>query len=129
MYIIDNDGFANSDKRFPTRLRGQGQQWLHDEVSGYSEDDGRERKSLLVERWMNFDDRDRGGTEWMDEKGNTVCLRKGGFIPVDDITSDEYLTLLPERYLRPYEPHYVSRREFLRELRELEDCIKRIIEI
>lgn len=129
MYIIDNDGYANSDKRFPTRLRGLGQQWLHDEVSGYSEDDGLERKSLLVERWMTFDDRDRGGTEWMDEKGNTVRQRKGGFIPIGDITADEYLTLLPERYLRPFEPHYVTRREFLRELQALEEDIKTIFGI
>jgi len=34
MYIIDNDGLANSDKRFPTKLRNNRNGWMHDEISG-----------------------------------------------------------------------------------------------
>ena len=35
MYIIDNDGLANSDKRFPTKLRNNRNGWMHDEISGW----------------------------------------------------------------------------------------------
>ncbi|MBQ8050670.1 MAG: N-6 DNA methylase [Bacteroidaceae bacterium] len=127
MYIIDNDGYANSDKRFPTRLRDENQQWLHDEVSGYSDNHGEERQSILVQRWRNYDDSQGGGTEWMDEKGTTTKLRKGGFVAIDSIKGDEYLTLLPEKYLRPYEPHYIDEAEFLKELHHLEGKLKTLI--
>lgn len=121
MYIIDNDGYANSDKRFPTRLRDKNQRWLHNEVSGYSDNKGEEQRSILVQRWMKYDDSLSDGTEWMDEKGRTVRLRKAGHIPIESILTDEYYTLLPERYLRPYEPHFVSEKEFQDELAELEE--------
>lgn len=126
-YIIDNDGYANSDKRFPTRLRGENQQWLHDEVSDYSDNDGIEQKSLVFTRWRNFDDKLSLGTEWMNEKGNTVKLRKGGFITIDEIKTDDYLTLLPEKYLRPYEPHYIDEAEFEKELVDIENQIKSLL--
>lgn len=128
MYIIDNDGYANSDKRFPTRLRNENQQWLHDEVSGYSDNKGVERKSLLVQRWMNYDDSHACGTEWMTDKGETVKLRKGGFIQFDEITNDTYFTLLPEKYLRPYEPHFIDEKSFNNELLEVEAALKLLLE-
>ncbi len=126
MYIIDNDGYANSDKRFPTRLRNENQQWLHDEVSGYSDNKGIERKSLLVQRWMNYDDSLSCGTEWITDKGETVKLRKGGFVRFDDITNDTYYTLLPEKYLRPYEPNFVDEASFVEELSHIESSIKQL---
>ena len=126
MYIIDNDGYANSDKRFPTRLRNENQQWLHDEVSGYSDNKGVERKSLLVQRWMNYDDSLACGTEWMTDKGETVKLRKGGFVQFDEILNDTYFTLLPEKYLRPYEPNFVGEVGFVEELSRIEISLKQL---
>ena len=116
MYIIDNDGFANSDKRFPTRLRDTNQEWLHDEVSGYSDNEGEEHKAILVQRWKNFDDKLSNGTEWMNEKGVRVKLRKGGYVDIGEIMNDGYLTLLPEKYLRPCESHFVDEKDFHNEL-------------
>ena len=127
MYIIDNDGFANSDKRFPTRLRNDTQQWLHDEVSGYVDSDGIERKSILEQRWMNFDDAATNGTEWIGENGIILKERKGGFIKFDTIKNDEFLTLLPEYYLRPYEPHFISEKELSIELEDLSKEMRGII--
>lgn len=126
-YIIDNDGYANSDKRFPTRLRGDNQEWLHDEVSDYSDNEGIEQKSFLFSRWRNYDDKLSLGTTWMDEKGVSVKMRKGGFVSIEEIKSDEYLTLLPEKYLRPYEPHFIDEVEFKKELNEIEKQIKELI--
>ncbi|MBO7556995.1 MAG: N-6 DNA methylase [Bacteroidaceae bacterium] len=120
MYIIDNDGFANSDKRFPTRLRGENQQWLHDEVSGYSDNDGLEKKSILVQRWKVCDDTATGGTIWMTDKGQKVKLRKCGFVHFETIKQDPYYTMLPEKYLRPYEQRFIDGREFVTELEQIE---------
>ena len=78
MYIIDNDGLANSDKRFPTKLRNNRNGWLHDEISGWVSTDGEEMTGLLEERWLKFDDSSTDGTEWINEKGQIVKLRKGG---------------------------------------------------
>ena len=127
MYIIDNDGFANSDKRFPTRLRGNNQEWLHDEVSGYSDNNGVEKKSILVQSWKVRDDASAGGTEWITDKGQKVKMRKCGFIPFETIKKDTYYTLLPEKYLRPYEPHYIDEAEFKRELADIGKHIKKIL--
>lgn len=130
MYIIDNDGYANSDKRFPTRLRDDSQKWLHDEVSGYADSDGVERKSILEQRWMNFDDAATNGTEWIGEDGVVLKERKGGFVQFDTIKNDEFRTLLPEYYLRPYEPHFISEKELMTELdnlsKEMRDLINEI---
>lgn len=112
MYIIDNDGFANSDKRFPTRLRAKDQSWLHDEVQGYVDEFGVEHPSLLEQRWLHFDDTATNGTEWLDEKGKTVKKRKGEVIKIDRVSKDQFLTLLPEYYLRPFEPSYITLHEF-----------------
>lgn len=127
VYIIDNDGYANSDKRFPTRLRGANQEWLHDEVSDFSDNEGIEQKSILFKRWRNFDDKLSSGTVWMDEKGKSIKMRKGGFVSIETIKADEYLTLLPEKYLRPYEPHYIDEVEFNKELEDIEKQIKSLI--
>lgn len=127
MYIIDNDGFANSDKRFPTRLRDEDQKWLHDEVSGYSDNNGTEKKSLLAQCWKIKDDADTDGTKWMTDKGLEVKLRKCGFVNFELIKKDEYYTLLPEKYLRPYEPHYISELEFINEISAIECQLKDLI--
>ena len=102
MYIIDNDGLANSDKRFPTKLRNNRNGWLHDEISGWVSIGGEEMPGILEERWLHFDDSESGGTEWIDDKGTKVRMRKGGNIPVKRILSDKHQTLLPEYYLRTW---------------------------
>ena len=107
MYIIDNDGLANSDKRFPTKLRNNRNGWMYDEISGWVSIDGEERPGILEERWLNFDDKNEE-TTWVNEKGKTINLRKGGNIDIKTIKNDKYYTLLPEYYLRPFEPEYIS---------------------
>lgn len=108
MYIIDNDGLANSDKRFPTKLRNNRNGWKHDEISGWVNTSGEEQEGLLESRWMKFDDSGTNGTEWVTEKWEKVKMRKGGFIEITKILKDRYITLLPEYYLRPYEPEYIT---------------------
>lgn len=120
MYIIDNDGFANSDKRYPTRLRNNKQQWLHDEVSAWVDSDGVEHVSKLEECWnIKFDDSGTKGTSWLTEDGRRIQLRKAGNVSVSDIKNDDFYTLLPERWLRPYDPPYITPCEFEKELATL----------
>lgn len=96
-------------------------------VSGYVDSDGIERKSILEQRWMNFDDAATNGTEWIGENGIILKERKGGFIKFDTIKNDEFLTLLPEYYLRPYEPHFISEKELSIELEDLSKEMRGII--
>ncbi len=100
MYIIDNDGLANSDKRFPTKLRNNRNGWMHDEISGWVSTEGEEMTGLLEERWLTFDDQSTGGTTWRDERGRTVTMRKAELVPIKRILDDKSISLLPEHYLR-----------------------------
>ena len=108
MYIIDNDGLANSDKRFPTKLRNNRNGWMHDEISGWVSTEGEEMPGVLEERWMQYDDSKENGTEWVDEKGVEIKTRKAEFIDIGKILNDKYVTLLPEKYLRPCNPNYID---------------------
>ena len=115
MYIIDNDGLANSDKRFPTKLRNNRNGWKHDEISGWVSTDGIEMPGLLEARWLTFDDAG-SPTKWIDETGTTHEERKGGNIAISMVTGEKYLTLLPEFYLRPYTPNYIAISDFEQEM-------------
>jgi type I restriction-modification system DNA methylase subunit len=125
MYIIDNDGLANSDKRFPTKLRNNQNGWMHDEISGWVSTEGEEMTGLLEERWLRFDDKSNGGIDWINEKGEEVKLRKGGYVEMVKITEPKtYCCLLPEYYLRPFTPTFITPEQLRQEIQTVEDEIK-----
>ncbi|MCJ7508331.1 MAG: SAM-dependent methyltransferase [candidate division Zixibacteria bacterium] len=126
MYIIDNDGLANSDKRFPTKLRNNRNGWLHDEISGWVSTEGEEKPGLLEERWLTFDDSKTDGTQFQTEKGETVKLRKAGFIKVSMVNKTNHYNLLPEFHLRKQKPNYITVNEFQQELKIIETDIGKI---
>lgn len=127
MYIIDNDGLANSDKRYPTKLRNNRNCWKHDEISGWVSTEGEEKKGLLEERWLKFDDKRKKGTTWIDEKKEVQSLRKGGKIKIRSILKDKYLTILPEFYLRPYVPSYIDIDSLRKRCDDIDNLIKAMI--
>lgn len=127
MYIIDNDGLANSDKRFPTKLRNNRNGWMHDEISGWVSTDGEEMPGLLEERWLTFDDLATNGTEWITEKGEKVKFRKGGKIEISAINKKSYYSLLPEYYLRPFDPNFITIEQLNIELDSIESQMKLLI--
>src|SRR5208337_4184862 len=99
-------------KRFPTKLRNNRNGWMHDEISGWVTTEGEEMAGLLEDRWLKFDDSDRKGTEWINEKGQLVKFRKGGFIDISKIIDPRsQYCLLPEYYLRPFEPKFLTEEE------------------
>lgn len=125
MYIIDNDGLANSDKRFPTKLRNNRNGWMHDEISGWVSSEGEEKTGILESRWLTFDDKDCE-TTWVDEKGQEHTARKGGNIKIAEIQSNPHCNLLPEYYLRKSVPDYISIDELDREISNLKELLKEI---
>ena len=127
MYIIDNDGLANSDKRFPTKLRNNRNGWMHDEISGWVSTDGIEMPGILEKRWLTYDDSE-SETSWIDEKGIPQKARKSGKIDINIIEQDHYKTLLPEYYLRPYSPHYIDMADFDREIKSIDNEIRRLLD-
>lgn len=120
MYIIDNDGLANSDKRFPTKLRNNRNGWMHDEISGWVSTEGEEMAGLLEERWLKYNDK-KEGTKWVNEKGESVRLRKATFLNLRDLSDKNYFNFLPEFWLRPYEPKYITEEELKEEIKSIEE--------
>ena len=130
MYIVDNDGLANSDKRFPTKLRNNRNGWMHDEVSGWVSTEGEEKPGLLEERWLEFDDSATDGTEWINERGQVIKLRKGGDIKITRITDPKsYYCLLPEYYLRPFTPNFVSLEQLEQEIDLIRIEIEKLVSV
>lgn len=114
MYIIDHDGYANSDKRYPTKLKGKEGKWIHDELSPWVDNQEKPNPSILEERFLQkFDDRN-SNSSWINTKGELQTKAKGGHIPVSDILASckvgtaqkniySNFILLPEFYLRKIE--------------------------
>lgn len=126
MYIIDNDGYANSDKRFPTKLKYEDGRWKHDEISSwYNRKKECTMLGLLEERWRAFDDINKG-TSYIDEKGEKITVVKGGFIKISDINEENFYNLLPEYHLRKVEPDYITFNEFEKELDNILDSLANI---
>lgn len=117
-YIIDNDGYANSDKRFPTKQKSDDGSWMHDEIASYIDvqEDEPEQIGYFEQRWMKYDDSLTNGTEWINEKGQKVRFRKAGFIKIKEINKDNFYNLLPEFHLRPYKSNYLTMEELNKEL-------------
>lgn len=82
-YIVDNDGYANSDKRFPTSLTDENGKWLHDELQPYIDSDGIKHSSKIEQAYeAELEDTDLlYYNEWNEEIKGKKC----GFISIHDI--------------------------------------------
>jgi len=118
IYIIDNDGLANSDKRFPTKLRNNRNGWLHDEISGWVSTEGEEIEGILEERWLKYNNKNNS-IKWINEKGKEVNMKKATFLDTNKLSEGNYFNLLPEYWLRPYEPNYITKEELEKELKRI----------
>lgn len=88
MYIIDNDGYANSDKRFETNRRDDNGNWLHNELSEWRNLEGKLMPSKLEISWneKEHDENQLFYNEW----GIAIPGRKYGFVEMKDILEDEF---------------------------------------
>lgn len=123
MYVIDNDGLANSDKRFPTRLRNNKNGWMHDEISGWVSIEGEEKEGVLETKWKEkYDDSQKGGTEWIDERGEKLKLRKAVNLRINEILENMFFSFLPESYIR-CDNEFDSSIKGKESINEIFDCI------
>jgi len=88
-YIVDNDGFANSDKRFATDRKDENGKWLHDELSAWVDNNGIEHKSVLEQAWEKKEqDEDE---EYFNEWGNKIEGKKYGRVKLKQIFKNEFV--------------------------------------
>lgn len=113
-YIIDNDGYANSDKQYETNLSDETGKPLHNELINYMDIYGNYHPSIFVQIYKS---KKEDIEEHFDEWGNKINGKKYGYIYIRDIIKDYYyksevenesnkvyrLNLLPEKYFRPTE--------------------------
>lgn len=87
-YIIDNDGYANSDKRFPTSRLNESGKWLHNELSRWYDNRGVVHKSLLEERYGVSGKEQPGEEKYFNEWGKEILGKKYGFILMSDVLKE-----------------------------------------
>jgi len=89
-YIVDNDGFANSDKRFRTDRMDENGKYLHDEFSQWRSIDGSTNDSLIIERYKK---KTQDPEEvFYDEWGEIIEGKKYGYINMSEILEDEFIS-------------------------------------
>ena len=89
-YIVDNDGFANSDKRFRTDRMNEHGKYLHDEFSQWRGINGSTNDSLIIERYKRKTQLE--GEEFYNEWEEKIEGLKYGYISLKDILKDEFIT-------------------------------------
>ena len=113
-YILDNDGYANSDKQYETSLKDENGVPKHNEVTEYFDNNGDFHPSLMEQICKS---RSEDVSEHYNEWGEKYPGKKYGYISIKKIMNDYYfkdenetesnkiyrLDLLPEKYLRPKE--------------------------
>ncbi len=130
-YIIDFDGFANSDKRFPTDLSkvdDNGEiEFLHNDLFELKEKYliGEDGKGNIIK----YEQIDLDGSKKGELKRGKTTLHKAGFFTLNkEITFKKWYVLHPETYLRPYEPRHISIEDFRKEKKIIEMRLKSLLE-
>ena len=137
-YILDNDGYANSDKQYETSLRDDKGVPKHNEVTEYFDNNGDFHTSILEQICKS---RQEDTEEHFNEWGEKINGKKYGYIDVQTILKDYYykteeeiesnkeyrLNLLPEKYLRPKEFENLTLEKLIKKREELSEDIKDLI--
>ena len=87
-YIIDNDGYANSDKRFATGRRELSGKWMHNELSVWSDKNGVVHKSLMEEKYGTDGREQKPEERYYNEWGKEIAGKKYGFIQMSDVLKE-----------------------------------------
>ncbi|MEC5425294.1 N-6 DNA methylase [Virgibacillus sp. C22-A2] len=121
-YNLDFDGYNLSDDRWETDLVV-----INDDVPEYIHNDINEllnnylKPDIIKENQLGVEGELLGVK---DESGKHI-LRKSGYYQLNtDITESNYYNLLPEFYMRPYTPEYLTEDEFEQEVSTIWDEIK-----
>lgn len=82
-YIVDNDGYANSDKRFATSLKCKDGSWKHDELKDYVDSNGVRQSAKIVQKYEARAEDEKG--IYYNEWNEAIIGKKYGFINIKDI--------------------------------------------
>jgi len=124
-FIVDYDGFANSDKRYRTKY--------HDDLGELEE---KFNEAINLSRLYTSDrtrfDKERSKYERkvnQREKEEGLTGMKYGYSRMGSINNKNYYNLLSEYYLRPYEEKKISEKKFDEKSKEIFDDLKNILEL
>lgn len=136
-YIVDNDGYANSDKQYETSLTDELGRPLHNELRTYIDKYGNYNLSIMEQICKSHkEDTIAHFNEW----GEKIAGKKYGYIYVRDILKDFYykteeekeadkvyrVNLLPERYLRQTEFEEITLSELISFRKTLEEDLNKM---
>jgi hypothetical protein len=96
MFIVDNDGFANSDKRYPTDKTAPSGEWLHNDLSEWTHAAGSKHPSKLFLALING----KPPVGAINEFGEPLGPKHGVFHPPALLHSERGIVLLPDIPLR-----------------------------
>jgi len=96
MFVVDNDGFANSDKRYPTDRVSPGGEWLHNDLADWTDSEGNLHPSKLYRSLILGEQPENA----MDENGTPLAAKYGTFTPGELADDARGITLLPDSPLR-----------------------------
>lgn len=82
-YIVDNDGYANSDKRFPTNLKADDGSYLHNEMATYQDVHGAFNLSQIEQIYEAKEDDNK--FESYNEWNEKITGKKYGYISFKEI--------------------------------------------
>ncbi len=130
MYILDFDGYANSNKRYPTDLSIIGDddkiQFLHNDLFELKDKYlvGQDGTGTIVK--INQIDLD--GSKMGEYTNKGFMLKRASYFELNKaIDSKRWYILLPEYYLRPYEPKHISINDFKKEKKKIEKELKILV--
>lgn len=121
MFKVTHDGFANSDKRFPTKRKASNGSWLHDDLAQWNDRQGRVHPGAVYGALINErkpTSEERKYARFSMEQLRTVIQQLGA-------DRGSGLDLLPDAYLRQSAPA-VPTAEFLTRTRELKRRLRDI---
>ena len=124
-FIVDYDGYANSDKRYKTKY--------HDDLGELEEkfDEAVNLARLYISDHTRFDKEYSKYEREVNqrEKEEVLTGMKYGYVEMDSINNENYHNLLSEYHLRPYEEKKISEKEFEEKSNEILDELKNILNL
>ncbi|HBR2943231.1 TPA: N-6 DNA methylase [Klebsiella pneumoniae] len=96
-FIVDNDGYANSDKRYPTNVKSENGEFLHNDLSQWIDNSENKQPSLIYNALINQIPVGNRLSEF-----GKLLGKKYSSMSYDDCFNPIHrdLSLLPETYLR-----------------------------
>ena len=119
-FVLDYDGFANSDKRYITEY--------HCDILELEEkfDGALKHASLFNVNKSKFDKERSNYERRVNERENREGLdgKKYGFITMDAVTDDNFYNLLSEFHLRPYTSQKITEKELDAKIKKINNQLQ-----